>query len=84
VVNLAETYAPSDGVGAGLLDRVVEPSELLPSAAVVAAGLGQLNPTAHSATKALARQPAIEAIRHALELDRAVFELLGGARAGGG
>jgi enoyl-CoA hydratase len=84
VVNLAETYSPADGVAAGLLDTVVDPSDLVARTDAVAAGLGRLNRAAHVATKALARRSALEAIRAGLDLDRAVFTRLAGAPAGEG
>ena len=84
VVVLAETYAPSDGVGAGLLDQVVGEPDLQPSAEALATAMAQLDRTAHAATKALARRSSVAAIRHGLDHDREVFALLREAPTGGG
>ena len=73
VVALAETYAPVDGVAAGLLDRVVSEADLLPTASTVAAGLARLDRSAHAATKTRARYATIAAVRRGLEMDEKTF-----------
>ncbi|MGO9344620.1 MAG: crotonase/enoyl-CoA hydratase family protein, partial [Acidimicrobiales bacterium] len=50
-VALAETFSPEDGIGAGLLDRVVAPSELSGAARATAAMLAGLDLNAHLASK---------------------------------
>jgi len=82
VVNLAESYSPSDGVAAGLLDRVVGEADLLPTAATTASGLAGLDRTAHEFTKRRAREAAVAAIRRGLDDDRETFRIL--AASGGG
>jgi enoyl-CoA hydratase len=76
VVTLAEAYAPTDAVAAGFLDRVVDPADLLRTAAEVATSLAGLDPTAHAATKALAKESAVAAVREGLEADREIFRRL--------
>jgi enoyl-CoA hydratase len=66
-VNSAAMYAPADAVGAGFLDRVVAPEELMPVAIEAARGLAGLNAEAHEATKLKSRASLIEAVRTAIE-----------------
>jgi enoyl-CoA hydratase len=79
-VLLAEPFGPADAVPAGFLDRVVEGSELRATAQTVAAGLAQLDRSAHAATKARARASAIAGVRNGLEIDRDVFHRLSTAQ----
>ncbi len=72
-VLLAEAYGPRDGVVAGFLDRVVDGPGLLPAAVEVATRLAALDPRAHAATKARARESAVAAIRNGLQIDQSVF-----------
>ncbi len=83
-VLLAESYAPTDGVVAGFLDRVVGESELAASAAAVARQLAELDRPAHAATKALARASAVTAVRNGLESDRGTFRSLTATPTAGG
>jgi enoyl-CoA hydratase len=76
VVNLAEPYAPSGGVAAGLLDRVVDEVDLLATATTTASGLAGLDRTAHQFTKRRAREAAVTAIRRGLDQDRETFRRL--------
>lgn len=73
-VILAEPYSPDDAVGAGFLDRVVQPSELQDVARNTAAQLATLNMDAHAATKLRARDQALKAVRAAIEADEADFQ----------
>ena len=66
---LAGVYPPDEAVAAGFLDRVVPPAELGPAAQAVADQLAQLDMAAHAATKRRIRQPAVDAIRAAIEED---------------
>ena len=66
---LAEPYSPDTAVGAGILDRVVEPGQLHDVARTVAVAAAGLDPDAHAAAKLLVRQPALDAIRVAIDTD---------------
>lgn len=79
VLNLSEVYTPADGVAAGLLDRVVAADDLLPTATSLASSLAGLDKRAHASTKLRAREPALNAIRAALEMDRETFQQLAAA-----
>jgi enoyl-CoA hydratase len=68
-VILAEVFGPEDALDAGILDRVVQASELRASAAHVAGELAKLDMPAHAATKRRARAPALTALRAAIEAD---------------
>jgi enoyl-CoA hydratase len=69
-VILAEQYSPVDAVPAGFLDKVVDASHLIETAAATATVLATLNRSAHAATKVNARATAITAIRQGLEADQ--------------
>jgi enoyl-CoA hydratase len=69
VVTLAETFSPSDGLAAGLLDQVVAPTELQKTASSTAAILAGLDLDAHVATKQRARHDTLLALRAAIEAD---------------
>jgi enoyl-CoA hydratase len=58
---------PEEAVGAGFLDRVVEPEELPAAAMAAAEDLLQLDPAAHAATKLRARAAVLAAVRSAIE-----------------
>lgn len=79
-VILAESYLPADAVSAGFLDRTVDGPDLREAAITMAKWLVGLDPPAHAATKALARESAVAAIREALESDRQVFKTLAAAQ----
>jgi enoyl-CoA hydratase len=68
IVN-SETFSPDDAVAAGFLDRVVEASELQREAEAAATQLASLNADAHAASKLRAREPALTALRAAIEAD---------------
>ena len=76
-VVLAHGYDPQSAVAAGFLDRLVAPEQVLAEALAEAQGLKQLNMAAHHATKLRARQPALRAIRAAIEQELASFDGLG-------
>jgi enoyl-CoA hydratase len=66
---LSEVFGPGDAQQAGWLDRVVPAAELAGAAADVAAGLAQLDPAAHTASKLRLRGPIAAGVRAALEAD---------------
>jgi enoyl-CoA hydratase len=68
-VLLSEVFGPGDAEQAGWLDRVVPAEELAGAAAGLAAGLAQLDPAAHTASKLRLRGPIVAGIRAALETD---------------
>jgi enoyl-CoA hydratase len=70
-VVIAEVFSPDDAVAAGFLDRVVSAPELPDVAASTAAELSKLDLDAHASSKLRARQPALQAIRAAIETDHA-------------
>jgi enoyl-CoA hydratase len=70
-VLLAEPFPPDDAVGAGFLDRLVEPARLTATAREIATAALGLDPDAHAATKLRAREPALRAIRADIDADRA-------------
>lgn len=72
-VTIAEPFAPDDAVAAGFLDRVVDASELAPTALMVARQLTALDMAAHAASKLRARGPALRAIHAGIEADDAAF-----------
>jgi enoyl-CoA hydratase len=68
---LAEPFAPdAAAVAAGFLDRVVDPRDVLLMAQDAAAALATLDLAAHAATKQRVREPALAAVRSAIERDR--------------
>ena len=72
-VVLAEVYGPEAAVQAGFLDRVVDPGDLQGAARDAAAQLAQLDLAAHAASKLRAREPALRALRQAIDADSADF-----------
>jgi len=79
VVVLAEVFSPSDAVGAGLLDKVVQAAELPDVAAGTASELAKLDRDAHAASKLRARDHALKALRAAIETDDAAIRASAGA-----
>ena len=75
-VVLAELFTPADAVDAGFLDRVVPASELCDIARTTAELLTTLDMPAHGASKIRARQPALQAIRAAIEADDSELRVL--------
>lgn len=75
-VNTAEIFSPQGALEAGFLDHVVPPGELLKRAQEKAQAFSRLDLAAHAATKLRSRQPAIAAIRSAIEADRASMAAL--------
>jgi enoyl-CoA hydratase len=76
-VVLGHMYDPQSAVAAGFFDRLVAPEQVRAEALAAAAELKQLNMAAHHATKLRARQPALRAIRAAIEQELASFDGLG-------
>ena len=68
---LSETFTPENAIEAGLVDRVVEPIELLATAQETAAQLATLNMRAHSASKLRAREQTLRLLRAGIEADMA-------------
>jgi enoyl-CoA hydratase len=68
-ITLAETFSPEEGIGAGLLDRVVPASELRETALSTAAMFTGLDLAAHFASKLRARHEALLALRAGIEAD---------------
>jgi len=66
VVNAA-MYTPEEAVAAGFLDQVVAPEALGAVVLEAAAGLCELDPAAHRATKLRARAGSLAAVRSAIE-----------------
>jgi len=66
VVSQAELFAPDAAVETGLLDRAVEPAELLAVARDAATRLAKLSPQAFAATKRRTHADAARAIRASL------------------
>jgi enoyl-CoA hydratase len=66
VVN-ATMYSPHEAVAAGFLDQVVARSDLRGATHDAAAGLAELDFSAHAATKLRARAGALKALRSAIE-----------------
>jgi enoyl-CoA hydratase len=72
-VTLAESFRPDNAVETGFLDRVVEPSDLHRSARDLAHTAAGLDLDAHADSKLRARQATLEAIRSAIDIDRASY-----------
>jgi enoyl-CoA hydratase len=70
---LAEVFSPNSALAGGILDRVVEPSELDGAMDDLAASLAALDVKAHAAAKLRARAPALEAVRAAVAADDSEF-----------
>jgi enoyl-CoA hydratase len=79
VVVLAEVFSPSDAVGAGLLDKVVQAAELPDVATGTASELAKLDRDAHAASKLRARDHALKALRAAIETDDTAIRASAGA-----
>ncbi len=75
-VILAELFTPAVAVDAGFLDRVVPASELPDVARTTAELLTTLDMPAHAGSKLRARQPALQAIRAAIEADDSELRVL--------
>jgi enoyl-CoA hydratase len=70
-VLLAEVFSPEDALAAGFVDRLAADGELADLVASTAARLATLDLDAHEVTKLRARQPALAAIRAAIDTDYA-------------
>jgi enoyl-CoA hydratase len=73
VIN-AEIYRPEEALTAGFFDELVPVDSVLDTGRAVATRLGKLNVDVHTATKLRAREPALKAIRAAIEADDVVFK----------
>ncbi|HLG01701.1 MAG TPA: crotonase/enoyl-CoA hydratase family protein [Acidimicrobiia bacterium] len=75
-VNLAEQYTPEEAVGAGFLDRVVSPTEVVATAVETAHSMTLLNRAAHTGTKLRLREHTLAALRAAIDADDAELRAL--------
>lgn len=75
---LSETFAPDDAVGAGYLDRLTSPDRVVAEARERAAAFLGLDARAHRDTKRRVREPGLEAMRAARDVDRAELSALFG------
>lgn len=66
-VNLATAWTPRDAVGAGWLDEVAAPDEVVGRAQAVAAGVAALPEQAHVASKLRARAGVLGELRQAID-----------------
>jgi len=66
---LAEVFSPEDGLAAGFIDKLVEPSELAETARSSAEAFLRLNAGAHTVSKGRAREAWIAALRAAIVAD---------------
>lgn len=66
---LAEVFTPTDAVGAGWLDRVVTPDDVVATAVEAATAFAALDAGAHTETKRRVRADAVDAIRRGVDLD---------------
>jgi enoyl-CoA hydratase len=71
---LAEPFSPDNAVQAGFLDRVVGATDLPDAARSAAEAAAALDLNAHLAAKLRARQPALSALRAAIDADNAEFQ----------
>jgi enoyl-CoA hydratase/carnithine racemase len=60
----AGTYPPAEAVARGLVNELVEPSELLDRAVAAAEALAALPPAAFALSKRQTRQPSLERLEH--------------------
>jgi enoyl-CoA hydratase len=67
---LAETFDPAGAISAGYLDRTVAPNDVVTTAQQRAGDHLGLDARAHRDTKLRLRQPALDAIRVAIERDQ--------------
>jgi enoyl-CoA hydratase len=68
-VTLGEMFEPKDAVTAGFVDRIVPASEMESAIEATIASLKALHLPSHAAAKKRLRQPAIAAIRAAIDTD---------------
>lgn len=76
VVMLSEPFSGQDAIAAGLLDTVVDPSDLASRSREVAAKLRGLDMSAYRNTKLRARESLLEFLRTAIEQDDAELRAL--------
>jgi enoyl-CoA hydratase len=69
VIN-AEMFDPQGAREAGFLDRVVAPDALMSTAMAMAGQLKQIDQKAHARTKLKVRKALLEALDHAIEVDK--------------
>jgi enoyl-CoA hydratase len=73
VAVISESFEPMQAVDAGLLDRAVDPDQILKASKEAAELVSALNMEAHMATKARIRSEALATLRSAIEADEAEF-----------
>jgi enoyl-CoA hydratase len=81
-VALGEMYEPEEALAAGFLDRVVAPERIDATLDEIIAGLRTLHKPSHATAKRRLRQPAMDAVRAAIdrELTMAAYEASNRAR----
>lgn len=81
-VTLGEMYEPEEALAAGFLDRVVAPEAIETTLEEIIAGLRVIHKPSHATAKKRLRQPAMDAMRIAIdrELTMAAYEASNRAR----
>ncbi|OKO73141.1 crotonase/enoyl-CoA hydratase family protein [Bradyrhizobium sp. AS23.2] len=81
-VTLGEMYEPEEALAAGFLDRVVAPEAIETTLEEIIAGLRVIHKPSHATAKKRLRQPAMDAMRMAIdrELTMAAYEASDRAR----
>ncbi len=74
---LSEVFNPDEAVGAGFIDQVVEPDELMSVAQELATGYLGLNDLAHVESKLRMRKRFLHKLKRAIKADRRGFILQG-------
>jgi len=70
----AEPHSPEQALAAGMLDQLVEESELLQRAQEKATNLSKLSPEAHRASKLRVRQPVLQELSQSIQTDLEEWE----------
>jgi enoyl-CoA hydratase len=73
-VTMADVFLPENAVAAGILDEVVAGGDPIPRASEVADLAASLDRAAHRTGKLRVRSQSLEALRAAIEADRAEFD----------
>lgn len=78
---LGEMYEPDDALAAGLLDRVAAPGGIDPALGEIIAALRAIHKPSHATAKIRLRQPAMDAMRAAIERELTMAAYEAGNRA---